>query len=123
MNKVKASPRTMPDPPMTVEKRARTLRIQAGTGGIVRAWGQQHRACALAEQFVGIEFGHVGVRRAAQINAQRREYQRCQQGEGERQAQRLGQQPGRARGAGLRQVDGGVGARGGAGRRGRGPGG
>ncbi len=42
----------------------------------------------LAEQFVGIEFGHVGVGRAAQINAQRREYQRCQQGEGERQAQR-----------------------------------
>ena len=42
----------------------------------------------LAEQFVGIEFGHVGVGRAAQINAQRREDQRRQQREGERQAQR-----------------------------------
>ena len=41
----------------------------------------------LAEQFVGVEFGHVVIGRAAQVGAQRGEDQRRQQREGERQAQ------------------------------------
>ena len=47
----------------------------------------------LAEQFVGVQFGHVLIGRAAQVGAQRGENQRRQQREGERQAQGDGMPP------------------------------